>query len=113
IDYRVRVNGLPLSWRTVIEKFEPGVVFVDAQYRGPYRCWWHEHHFTAQGSKTLMEDKVYYAVPFGVLGKIANAFLIKGQLKQIFGYRKNVSNLRFARGGAAEGDAAEHAKRLA
>ena len=26
--------------------------------RGPYRCWWHEHHFEAAGRQTVAEDRV-------------------------------------------------------
>lgn len=34
-----------------------------SQHRDPYRSWWHEHHFSALGDRTLMHDRVYYAPP--------------------------------------------------
>ncbi len=87
IDYRIRLGPFPLRWRTVIERFEPGSAFVDSQHRGPYASWWHEHHFRAEGDSTLMEDRVYYSVPFGPLGRLVNAVLVESQLRHIFEYR--------------------------
>ena len=45
IEYRLRLHGLPISWLTRIEVWEPGVRFVDQQLRGPYALWHHTHEF--------------------------------------------------------------------
>jgi len=37
IEYRLRLHGIPVRWRTRIEEWEPGRRFVDAQLSGPYR----------------------------------------------------------------------------
>ena len=50
--------------------------FVDAQHRGPYRAWWHEHHFRADGDRTIMEDRVYYAPPLGGPGARVHVLLL-------------------------------------
>jgi len=97
IDYRVRVNGLPINWRTRIVTWRPGERFVDFQEKGPYRAWWHEHTFYERGDRTLMEDRVCYAPPMGPLGRVANTFFIKAVLRQIFRYRADVIALRFGR----------------
>ena len=95
IDYRVRVGGLPVRWRTLITKWEPGRSFVDLQEAGPYRVWWHEHSFEADGERTVMEDRVYYAPPLGILGRIAHRLFIGPTLRKIFQYRGDVIRLRF------------------
>ena len=95
IDYRLRALGLPIRWRTVIEAWRPGDRFVDAQHRGPYRAWWHQHQFVADGSGTIMTDTVYYAAPFGLLGRLMNRLVIRGQLRAIFGHRASVIRHRF------------------
>jgi ligand-binding SRPBCC domain-containing protein len=96
IAYRLRVGGVPLQWRTRIERWLPGKGFVDAQLEGPYHCWWHEHRFIAEGSsRTLMLDTVLYTPPMGLLGRIANRLIITGALRDIFAYRADAIRLRF------------------
>ena len=95
IVYRVRVGPLAIRWRTRITKWEPGRGFVDLQEAGPYRLWWHEHTFQADGARTVMEDCVYYAPPLGILGRLANRFFIVPTLRKIFQYRGDVIRLRF------------------
>jgi uncharacterized protein (TIGR01777 family) len=95
IDYTIRLNGLPMRWRTVIEEWTPLHGFVDAQHRGPYASWWHEHIFVAQGDHTVLIDRVYYAPPFGLLGDLVNQLFIRSRLQQIFRYRTQVIARRF------------------
>ena len=95
IDYRIRVGALPLRWRTTIERFRPASLFIDSQERGPYRSWWHEHRFRADGRQTVMEDRVYYALPFGWLGRVAHRFFVSRTLRAIFGFRGHAVRLRF------------------
>lgn len=95
IDYRVRVGPFTLRWRSRIVSWEPGARFVDLQEKGPYASWWHEHSFRADGARTVMEDRVCYAPPFGLLGRIANRLFIAPALRSIFQYRGDVIRLRF------------------
>ena len=95
IDYQLRVGPIPIAWRSRILDWRPGSRFVDVQERGPYRLWWHEHAFRPAGSSTVMEDRVYYAPPFSVLGRIANRLFIAPTLRRIFQYRADVIRLRF------------------
>jgi uncharacterized protein (TIGR01777 family) len=95
IDYRLRVGPVPIRWRTLIASFEPGRRFVDLQAAGPYHTWWHEHSFRADGRRTIMEDRVYYTPPLGVLGRMANRLFIVPTLRRIFQYRGDVIRLRF------------------
>jgi hypothetical protein len=79
----------------VIEQWEPGRGFVDAQHVGPYRCWWHEHRFEPMGARTAMTDRVQFAVPFGLLGRMVSATYVQGTLRRIFAYRRWAMRLRF------------------
>ena len=86
LDYRLRLHGLPIRWRTEITAWEPPRRFVDEQVRGPYRLWVHEHTFEEDGpSATLVGDHVRYAVPFGAL---ANRLLVARDVQAIFRYRE-------------------------
>ena len=64
IDYKLRVHGIPIRWRSKITEWEPPVRFVDEQLRGPYRLWIHEHEFESRDGGTLVRDYVRYAVAF-------------------------------------------------
>lgn len=85
IDYRLRVHGLPVRWKTGITVWEPPHRFVDEQLRGPYRLWVHEHTFEdAPGGGTLVCDRVRYRVPFG---RLANRLVVERDVRTIFTYR--------------------------
>jgi len=72
IDYRLRLRGVPLKWRSAISAWEPGVRFVDEQRRGRYRVWIHEHTFEdAAGGGTLVRDRVRYDMFGGTVGEPA------------------------------------------
>jgi ligand-binding SRPBCC domain-containing protein len=97
IDYRLRIGPFPLRWRTVIRDWEPPARMVDVQARGPYRLWWHEHRFVPDGDGTRMEDRVWYRMPFGPLGRLAHRLVVGRMLRRIFGYRAVAIDLRFGR----------------
>ena len=84
IDYRIRLRGLPVGWKTEITAWEPPRRFVDEQLRGPYRLWVHEHGFEEIEGGTLATDFVRYAVPGGAL---VNRLLVARDLRTVFGYR--------------------------
>ena len=91
IDYRLRVHGAPLRWRTRIEAWDPPRRFVDSQIQGPYALWHHTHTFEpAAGGRTLMTDSVRYAIRFGVLGAVAHALFVRRDVERIFAHRAQV-----------------------
>lgn len=93
IDYRLRVHGLPLRWRTRISAWQPPHRFVDEQLRGPYRQWLHEHTFEAHDGGTLARDVVRYAVPLDFL---AHRWFVRPDIERIFQFRSEALRKRFA-----------------
>ena len=88
IDYRLRLHGVPLRWRTEIAEWEPPVRFVDVQLRGPYRLWVHTHTFTATPAGTLCTDEIRYAVPGG---RLVDRLFVRPQVARIFAHRRQAS----------------------
>lgn len=94
IDYRLRVHGVPLRWRTRINSWQPPHYFVDEQIRGPYRLWIHEHTFHPRDGGTLVRDCVRYAVPLDFL---VHRWFVSRDISRIFEYRGEALRKRFGR----------------
>jgi ligand-binding SRPBCC domain-containing protein len=88
MTYNVRpLFGIPLSWMTEITHVKERSYFVDEQRKGPYKLWHHQHHFKAIDGGVEMTDLVHYRLPFGPLGSLANALVVRRELQKIFAYR--------------------------
>lgn len=103
IDYRLRVRGMPIRWRTRIATWDPPHGFTDEQLRGPYRKWHHTHTFTPSAAPldehgtmtdnrpgTRCEDRVEYRPPGGPLAPLINKLAVQRDVEAIFRYRAQV-----------------------
>lgn len=89
IDYRLRLRGLPVTWKTEISEWNPPRVFVDRALKSPYKQWIHRHTFTRLAAeKTLIEDEVRYRLPLEPFGDLAH-WLVRRELNYIFDFRQN------------------------
>jgi len=85
IDYRIRVHGIPIRWRTEIAEWQPPHCFVDVQQRGPYTLWHHTHTFEERDGGTLCADYVRYR-PRG--GALVHWLFVRRDVERIFHYRQ-------------------------
>tara|TARA_B100000029_G_scaffold511935_1_gene607236 strand:+ start:1600 stop:2091 length:492 start_codon:yes stop_codon:yes gene_type:complete len=92
-QYRLKIHGIPVKWKSLIKEWSPPNKFVDIQLSGPFIKWHHVHLFSSLGDKTKITDKVEYIVPGGAL--IHNLF-VKRDLLNIFNYRKRALNKFFS-----------------
>jgi ligand-binding SRPBCC domain-containing protein len=88
IEYRLRLHGFPIRWRTVIESWDPPHRFTDIQVKGPFALWHHTHTFEAVEGGTMVRDRVRYRIGFGPIGDLAHRLLVKRDLERIFDYRR-------------------------
>lgn len=90
-EYRLKVRGLSLRWRTLIEESLPGERFVDRQIAGPYALWHHTHIFeTLPGGGTRIIDRVRYRVGWGLIGRVVTALWVRKDIAAVFAYRQQV-----------------------
>ena len=88
IEYKITLPpGIPISWVTEIKHVDAPYLFVDEQRFGPYRFWYHEHHFQPSQTGTTITDTLHYQMPFGWLGRLAHFLFVNRQLQNIFNFR--------------------------
>jgi ligand-binding SRPBCC domain-containing protein len=81
--------------------FDRPRMFVDEMLRGAFKRWQHTHLFEPVDGGTLMIDEVDYASPLGVLGRAADALLLKSYMTRLLAarndYIKKLAEARQAR----------------
>ncbi len=88
ISYQMKaVFGLPMVWLSEISHCQMPKRFVYEQRIGPFKFWSHEVCLTETATGIILEDIVFYAMPFGWLGELFNSLLINNKLKEIFDTR--------------------------
>jgi ligand-binding SRPBCC domain-containing protein len=89
IDYRLRLAGVPFTWRTEITAWNPPHSFEDTQLKGPYAQWIHTHTFREEDGRTLITDRVRWKLPLSPLGDLVYP-VVNWQLGRIFAHRRRV-----------------------
>ncbi|MEZ5964206.1 MAG: SRPBCC family protein [Planctomycetota bacterium] len=95
IDYRLRIRGVPVRWRSRIAEWDPPRSFADEQVRGPYARWYHRHTFEAKDGGTLVGDEVEFAPPGGPLAPLLFRLLVDKDVRRIFFHRTRALTNRF------------------
>jgi ligand-binding SRPBCC domain-containing protein len=91
ITYKVKpLFGIKMNWMTEITHVKEQDYFVDEQRFGPYALWHHEHHFKKIDGGVHMTDIIYYAIPYGVIGRLSNSLLVRKEIQKIFAYREKM-----------------------
>lgn len=95
INYKLKVDGIPMKWKTLITDWKPPYQFVDNQEKGPYTKWHHTHRFEDLAHGTLMTDQVDVKLPLGAIGYLASSWKVFKDVKNIFQYRKETIEKKF------------------
>lgn len=98
IKYKLRIlPGVKTNWITEITHVQAPYYFVDEQRFGPYALWHHQHHFKVVTGGVEMTDEVNYAIPFGLVGRLANWIFVEQELHAIFDYRFTILENYFSK----------------
>lgn len=86
---RVKQFGLfTMQWHVKITEYEPPHRMTDIQLQGPFKTWKQIRLLRAVDGGTELTDIVEYEPPFGLLGRVANALVIRRQIMDMFEYRQ-------------------------
>ncbi len=96
ISYRMKaVWGLPMDWLSEISHCDEPHRFVYRQGVGPFKFWSHEVCLTQQDQDIVMEDIVFYVMPWSWLGQCLHAWLIGDKLQRIFDTRQEYLQVKW------------------
>ena len=95
LDYRLRIRGLGITWRSMISEWVPGVHFADVQVRGPFALWRHSHDFEEVSGGVVVRDRIDYALPLAPLSNIALP-AARRDIEKSFAFRRRALEEIFA-----------------
>ncbi|MDO9241457.1 SRPBCC family protein [Methylicorpusculum sp.] len=96
ISYKmVAVFGLPMDWLSEVSHCDEYKRFVYEQRVGPFKFLSHEVALTPLDKGVVMEDIIFYVMPFGWFGRLFHRLLIGRKLNQIFDTRRDYLHARW------------------
>lgn len=74
--------GMRQRFTVKIAEMEPPHRYVDVLVKSAFRSMRHVHEFEARDGGTRMRDVLEWVSPFGVIGRIADALVVKSHLRR-------------------------------
>jgi len=87
VTWRAWHFGLPLRMTSRITAMNPSRSFTDEQVHGPFRYFTHEHVFQPNAHGTLMIDRVSFAAPMGILGRVVERLVLAKYMRRLIEQR--------------------------
>ena len=101
IIIKTKIGPMWIKWKLKHAGFLNGRQFRDILIKGPFKYWNHLHNVISDGpDSSVLEDRIEFAMPFGIFGTIFGSPKVKRMLKSMFEYRHRV----------LQDDLTEHAK---
>jgi ligand-binding SRPBCC domain-containing protein len=89
VTWRASHFGIRWTMTSQITELEEPDRFVDAQLRGPFKAFRHEHRFRPTENGTEMLDSITFQAPLGPLGWIAERVLLSWYLPHLIRQRND------------------------
>lgn len=90
VTWQARHFGVKQKLSVKITAMNPPDYFCDEMTEGAFKIMRHEHFFESRENATLMIDKFYYEVPFGIFGAGFDYFVLKNYMKRLLERRNQV-----------------------
>lgn len=82
VTWRARHLGVVQHLTSRIVAYDRPWHFRDAQVRGAFRRFDHDHRFTAEGDGTRMTDVFDYDAPLGIAGRVAERLFLTAYMRR-------------------------------
>jgi hypothetical protein len=90
VTFKLNFFKIPMIWESEHIEYIENQLFKDRQVKGPFAKWEHTHRFIPDGKTScIMEDKVEFKLPFGILSRPFYSFALK-KFEKMFDYRHRV-----------------------
>jgi ligand-binding SRPBCC domain-containing protein len=83
VTWRAWHFGIPLRMTSRVTEMHAPDYFVDEQVKGPFRRFRHVHEFRQAAEGTTMVDRVEFAAPFGIVGRLIEKLVLARYLQKL------------------------------
>lgn len=83
VTWRAWHFGVPIRMTSRITEMESPQYFVDEQVRGPFRSFRHVNEFSRDATGTTMTDRIEFAAPFGLIGRMVEKTVLVRYLQHL------------------------------
>jgi len=90
VTWRAKHFGIWQNLTSKITGYNFPAFFADEMVSGAFKNFRHEHHFTAEGTQTIMRDVFEFESPLGMLGRLANWLFLKRYMIRLIIERNKV-----------------------
>jgi ligand-binding SRPBCC domain-containing protein len=68
--------GVPQMHESLISLYERPAFFQDTMERGRFKRYQHDHYFYEMDERTVLNDKIRFTMPLGILGRMVGKFIL-------------------------------------
>lgn len=97
---QMHTGPIPTTWTLEHRDYIANRQFRDVMVEGPFTSWTHTHSFSPDGTGSVLEDHIEYALPMGGVGDFVAGDYAESTLERVFAYRHAIT----------AGDLARHAE---
>ncbi|MDZ4756650.1 MAG: SRPBCC family protein [Bacteroidota bacterium] len=90
ITWQAKHFGLKQNLTVEITQLNKPYFFADKMLKGAFKSMQHQHSFEEKNGITIMIDKFEYEVPFGIIGKIFDKFILKNYMTRFLLERNRI-----------------------
>lgn len=89
VTFKGKHFGCYLTHQSKITEMSLYDSFTDEMLQGHFKSFQHRHFFHEENGKTSMTDEVSYEIPFGILGRFFNRWILQNYLTRLL-QKRNV-----------------------